>query len=391
MLFIILLLALSPYFYTFKENVLSDIPFLFFSLSAIFLIELFIIEKKYLFNRSFSFFLLGASIFLVYFIREPGILLIPLVMFCQFIEKKESLSFKNLSNKINLAIPYLTFFILLMSSKYLLPANSYSNSLSELTIKYVIDFSLQNVYYYSTLLADFFGDPDLISDYFHVRSINISYVIYGISLLFFVLGVIKNYRKNYLYLTYFLLNLVLFIIWPYRQGLRYIFELIPLYLFFLFKGLIEMDETKLFSSRIKVTHVFIAMLLIFFISQILFISVFYYKSDKSKEGPYTFESMEMFNFIKGNTEKDDTIVFFRPRAFSLFTDRFSISIESYEKLINSTADYFVNYKNQFSGNVKIKSESEENYSLLLSKIINSDKLIKIFGNKDFEIYKIKKD
>lgn len=386
-LLIILLLVSSPFFYIFKENILSDIPFLFFSLLSIFLIDAFIIEKRYFINKLLSLSLLGAVIFLAYFIRVQGILLIPILIFYQFIRKKDYLNFKTIPRNLNSVIPYLVFFVLVTASLYLLPGSSYSNQVSSLTfsyIKYLIGFSLQNIYYYSTLLADFFGDPDLISDYFQVRSININYVIYGISLPFFILGLIKNYKTNGVYIIYLLLNLTFVIIWPYRQGLRYMFPLIPFYLFFLFKGLKEIDSSNLISSRIKVTYVFVAIVLVFFIGQLFFLNVFYYKSDKFKEGPYDLTSIETFEFVKNNTAKDDIISFFRPRALTLVTDRQSVLTESYEDLLNSGATHFVNYKKQFSGN--LKPELEENYSIMLLKISTDNKFIKIFENEDFEIY-----
>lgn len=380
LLFLILLLALNPYFLNYKNHVLSEFPFLFFSLLAILAIQAFVIEKKYLYNKSFSYFLLGIFLFLSYFIRSLGIIFLPLLFFSQIIEYKKALRGKSARKEKNYSflIPYVIFFLLVILSSFLFPSPSYRDTIFTRipSFKGWIMLVLKNIYYYSTILADFFGQTFLISNYLSLRLTPIFYVVYGISIPFFFLGLFKNYKRNYLYVLYFIFTLLLLLVLPFKDGFRYLFSVLPFFIFFLIKGLEDFDSNKLFK-KFKLAHFFIFLLFILFLLQICFFILFYSNNSLVNEGPYSEQSQELFEFIKANTLENDIIIFFKPRVLTLYTRRPSAAIFSYNKLLDSKADYYIHYK-------KFPLEKE-----MAFKVKNNPNLTKIYKNKDFEVFKLK--
>lgn len=95
-------------------------------------------------------------------------------------------------------------------------------------------------------------------------------------------------------------------------------------------------------------------------------------------GPYTTSAQSMFSFIKSNTEKETTIVFFKPRLMRMMTDRKSIMLRRKEEL--SYGDYLCLYllapaRDQVSLDA-IQSLSDEKTAFL------------IYENSEFKIYKL---
>ena len=69
------------------------------------------------------------------------------------------------------------------------------------------------------------------------------------------------------------------------------------------------------------------------------------------DGPYRPDSIQLFNYIKENTNKDDALIFHKPRAMILYTDRKSFAMRSQnftpDKAFKSGADYIVINKTQY--------------------------------------------
>ena len=59
------------------------------------------------------------------------------------------------------------------------------------------------------------------------------------------------------------------------------------------------------------------------------------------DGPFTEKSLEMINFIKYHTRKDDIIVFFKPRVLRLLTERQSVMISDFSQIMKKDVNYLV--------------------------------------------------
>lgn len=368
--------ALNPHFFLFKDNVLSDIPFFFFSLFSIFLIQRIVIERKIWVNRLIGYSLIGAFIFWSYFIRSQGILLIPTLLVCQYISNRDLFK-QNLvsffrSNKLEF-IPYIIFITLAIIINNILPAGGsgyFDQFLSGVTFTRIT----RNISYYAVLISDFFS------------LLPISKVYFGITIPFAVLGIIKNIRKDYLYLVYIFFTLLLFIFWPSIQGLRFIFSILPFYMYFFFVGLSKVPTTLFIPNRFNPSKWNLANIagIILILGSCVGISAacwHYSIFDDSSiiEGPYTAESIEMFDWISANTSEEDIFIFRKHAVMTLYTDRISIRVNKFDQIMNSKANYFVDSK-----------YFEISYSpLIISDIENHKENFKlVFQNDKFKIYKI---
>ncbi|MGA8180225.1 MAG: phospholipid carrier-dependent glycosyltransferase, partial [Desulfobacterales bacterium] len=188
---IIAIIACNPYFFNFKEHILSDIPFLFFSLFSIFLIQQFIIQKKFLLNESFCYLLIGIFMFISYSIRVNGIILLPCLFLVQVLEYKYAI--KGNSRKyltvLKYLIPYAAFSVLLVVIGMILPREStYADYFSLITLKGIFS----NVSYYAKLPGHFFSTLIPKS----------GEIIYLITMPFVILGLLENIKKDYLYFAF---------------------------------------------------------------------------------------------------------------------------------------------------------------------------------------------
>ncbi len=367
-LILILLIATSPFFFLFKQNVLSDIPAMFFLLLSVFLIQKIYCEKKRLKAKRICLIILGFSMFMSVFIRTNSIIIFILLPLVQLIEYKKW--FHRFSNIIDESLPYLISLITYLLVLVILPSGSYAANHSLLPNNFLNQVAY-NFYYYLDVFAKFFGNKNYLPNFLGIHKTYLFNAIYNTSIFFFVLGFLKDFKKYYLYTLFSILTFGLFLIYPYQQGLRFIITLIPFYLFFVILGLqiIDFKNIVRLSSK-KIIYTLGIFLLIFFSIQNLTI----FKVNNSLNGPYANNSIELFKYVKNNIPEEETIVFFKPRVMYLFTERKSVKIDSVKFLKESEINYFVFTKN-------IDKENTQNYLKQNNKMV--------FENKQFQVYKLK--
>jgi hypothetical protein len=94
-------------------------------------------------------------------------------------------------------------------------------------------------------------------------------------------------------------------------------------------------------------------------------------------GPYTVTSQDMFSFIKSNTEKESTIVFFKPRLMKMITDRKSIMLRTKAEL--SRGDYLCVYLAQVRDQVSPDTVQD---------LLKQRAALLIYENSEFKVYKL---
>jgi hypothetical protein len=361
---LVALIAYNPYFFDFKEEIRSDLPFLFFSVLSIYLIQLFIIQKKYLVNNIVSLIMLGIAIFISFSIRGNGILLLPSLFLVQIVEYGGQLNTlrKNYSKVLSSLIPYFTFFIFMKIIHMALPSgeSTYADMYHYITLAGISE----NAIYYSKLLSRFFSTILQKPGFF----------LYLVSLPFFFVGLAGRLKQDYLYTAFMVLTLGLYIVYPGKQGLRFIFPVIPYFLYFIITG-IGLIEHKLSNGKgaILASVVVGASILFLFISTITVTIYKQYTDYKTVDGPYRKESIELFDYIKKNTPKDSIIIFFKPRVLTLYTQRNSARIINYEKAVQSGADYAV-CKKSSTLNLQLRGHKADT--------------VKVFSNGEFIMYRL---
>lgn len=343
------LLAFNPTLLFAQDYILSDISFLLFSTLSLFFIDWWLSDNSY--RNSI---LIGVAIFAAFSIRTNGILLLAPLAIAQFSQPRK--------NWLTVFLPYMVFAVLAGLLTFLLPGGqeSYFSHFSMFTVERFIG----NVIYYLKL-------PVALFDYI---PLGIIFFIFTTTLFFIDAG--AAWRKNLHFLAYIVLTLLLFMLWPETQGIRFIFPVLPLFILIAAQGAIWLGDK--FSQPVLVKAAFgiwLAMTMLSF-GVSAWSGWTNLQSGREINGPFDSISSDMFKFIREQTPPDSVIIFFKPRAMRLFTDRDSFMTENCEDL--TKGDYLVIHEKQGS-NGQLTQQSAEACGVPLESI---------FNNKRFTVYRI---
>jgi hypothetical protein len=246
-----------------------------------------------------------------------------------------------------------------MSHKFPSGDQVHVDLLAHLSLKSIFS----NFIYNLRLPSEFFGGP----------------WIYIATIFFFYLGVRHCWRHNYCEIIYIALTFLLYVLWPGRQGLRYIYPILPFYFSFMISGC-EIVWQKLSNIRTGPS-------LFFLIAFTLFSFGTYYGFERlekirveiSMDGPFTKSSEEMFSYVRGNANDSDVIIFRKPRVMLLLTGRPSLLINQPERL--TEGQYLVLDK------LKIHDEAQLPLNFPLTLEVQGGQVV--FENKQFKVFKLK--
>jgi len=359
--------AVSPVLLQFADLIQSDIPFLFFSTLALLLIEEIILRDDAPLGSPRKNIWLGVILFFAFFVRTNGILLIPTLFLTQAYlywrtRPRLALDLKRILT-IGL-IPYLVFGLLTIFNLVIFPAGegSHFEHLAALTPASL----LGNLSSYISMPSLFFADLPQ------------SVIVYGLMLPFFLGGLILNHKRDIHIIIYFVLSYALFIVWPEQQGIRFLFPLLPFFVYFAYQC---MTATS-FALTKKYQRLGQALTRVFWLLVILLFAwtSFGLALDNLEQGrgPYdnVFDpvSLEMFKFVKQNTPAESVLAFYKPRALRLFTDRDSLMIETCDAL--TKVNYVVLRKSRGAVDQVAPGDVETcNPSLSLNKVFDNEKFV----------------
>ncbi|HNW98691.1 MAG TPA: phospholipid carrier-dependent glycosyltransferase [Bacteroidales bacterium] len=330
-LLLIACVALNKFFLVFTDNVLSDFPYLFFSLLAIYLME-----KS---NTAMKQLLLGVIIFYAYIVRDIGIILLPTLLIFQLqkiiIEKQyQKKQFWLYS------LPYFVFAVLFALNLLILPFGNAKHYEMFLNIKFTASY----FNYYTNLFSDYFFNQ------------TISVYLWIPLFLLILTGMLYKIKNRFHILFYVLGIYFVCIMWPSEQGMRLLFPIIPFVLFYMIQGFLLLSKT----IKFKYLNVTLFVFAFFIVLQGQRDSV--RLSRINTDDVKTKEMENMYAFIKQNTNKDAIIEFDNPRMLRLFTERNSFC-SSYSDTVKTYADYVLCGKN------------EKNDSLILKEIYSNNRYV----------------
>ncbi|WP_165501788.1 glycosyltransferase family 39 protein [Pedobacter frigiditerrae] len=339
--------------------VLTETPFLFFVTLSLNSIHNYKYEKYNLIKSIF----LGLAIYFSFCIRSEGAMLGVALFFWQV---RESFQYKSLKKPSMdylkwLVMPYIIFisFYLLISS--LLPSGFLSHFNDSHLVS--VNHTLKAITFYI----------DKIRDMIYPGMNNFTYILITI---LFLIGLVTNFMKEIHTAIYLLLITITFLFWPFLEY-RYLLMFFPFLIYFLALGVSYFD---VFKSKLQPIH------LVFVILILLNFYKIYSILDENKLtkqiGPENASSTEMFHFIKTNTKEKDVIIFFRPRAMTLYTGRQSAMIYRNWNDLLKIGDYLVLRRNlatyfQFPANK-------------INALGFKDNLQYVYQNEEFIVFKIKK-
>lgn len=300
-------LAFNPVLLKAHDLIQADFSFLLATTASLFLIDL---QWRTGRSPAWQKILLGILIFWSFLLRTNGILLLgPLVLVDFFQWRSKPRPDLRLTS-----LPYLTFLALFGLSLMIFPGGQ-----SSYFDHYELFFSparlFDNFLFYLAL-------PGWLFD-----GLPLSTLLFALTGLLCIWGIAQKARTELPALAFSTLTLILFISWPERQGLRFIYPILPFYLIFTAFGLqnlikrIKAGLTEKLPAGLFATLALLSLLASF---QLAGWKLF---SREEINGPFDPVSAEMFAYVREQTEPDSTIIFFKPRLMKLMTERYSILIE----------------------------------------------------------------
>ena len=303
------LFAFNPLLLQFLDLIASDIPFLLFSTLAL----LFMMQSKQ--DNRWHHLALGIAIAGAFFIRTTGILLLASFLGMQLIQVWNEKRNHEMIRKtvVNSSVVVGVFGVLWILYALLFPGGgeSYFAQYHSFTINTFME--LANSYF--QVFGQFFGENTIWK------------IIYPIFIVFFLLGIWKRFKEDFLFILFFVLWMSVLITWPFWQGPRFIFPLIPIFIYFTFVGMkfaLEKLPAKYAPLGQWAYYGFWSFVVILFLFTSTTNAYVNLQSGRTINGPYDNVSKEVYKYIQEQTPEDSVVVFFKPRAMRLMTNRDSI-------------------------------------------------------------------
>ena len=370
------LLCLSGDFFTALNNLYSDLTFLFFSMLTLLLAECFA-ERTDSKNEIWFGIGYGMSLWLTHEIRLNGMTVCAVALLGHallLIKNRKQIQKNRLWREL---IPYIFFaaMSLITERLWLAPATSNMSDVGRASASQL----LANSTYYRNMLFDYLdalpGMHLFCLGYVLAAAILVGIIFYGI--------------KENLHLTLLLVGtLVVDTMLPYQQGLRYIYNILPLLLMFAAYGSCFVLEkikkaANLTDEKTKRTLNLIGTILCIYI--LIIPTVNHVRTGisnlsrwgwKEEQDVYNDQAVDMYNYIQLNVPEDSIIAFGKPRALYLNTERVAIRTGQNGHRIKD-ADYYLEY---------LVDHGEFNVEKSEAAATNKEQ---IYENKLFRLYKVK--
>ena len=351
-------LAFAPALLAANDLILSDIPFLAFSTISLVLIERYSERGAKRLGA-----LLGASIFMAFFLRANGILLLAPLLISLLITY-----WPNWRAALSQAAGPLLLFIGLALLQFLLFPGGQSSYFSHFSM-FSAHRLLENVNYYLWL-------PFMTFD-----QVPGGGILYPLLIIFGCISLYRHGRRDAALHIYSLLTILLFIVWPERQGLRFIYPVLPFLFISGFDGMRLFVESVRKSWQVpaeKMLRGFWWVVVLVFLGISSWSAFQVTAGGREINGPFDQYSKQMYAFIRENTPSESVMIFVRPRALRLFTDRDAFMTDRCSDLLKG--DYLI-----------LHLKMEANGQISPDKIQSCGPAIKLeetFQNKRFIVYKI---
>ncbi|PWH11952.1 MAG: hypothetical protein DDG60_15600 [Anaerolineae bacterium] len=306
-------LAFNPALLLANDLILSDIPFLTVSTLGVLLID----RWRKTAPDFLSGLAIGLTIFSATFLRANGILLfIPLAVALLFrygVEWKPTLR--------QLLPPLGAFGVLSLAAAWIFPngQDSYLSHFSMFSLPRLWD----NFLFYLWLPSWAFNE---------IPAGVVFYPLLAVCLLF---SVALHWKRDLAIHAYSLATLALFILWPERQGLRFIYPILPFLFIFAFEGMklaLERLPAGWQARASRLATGFWGILLLLSLGTSVHLAWGNLAAERAINGPFDEFSYDLYEFIREETPAEAVIVFVRPRALRLFTDRDSFMTTRCEDL-----------------------------------------------------------
>jgi hypothetical protein len=354
-LLLVSLFAFNPLLLRFLDQILSDIPFLFFStLSLLLMIK----EGKHSISH---YALMGASIFFTTILRVTGILLLGCFLIVEFFRLVKNRKDRAIITGIirNSLVVCIVFVLLWILNALLFPSGgeSYFSQYSSL-----METARAFAVAYFNVFSQFFGEAE-----------GWKYLYYFV-LICFLLGAWERRKQETVFLLFFIFWIIVHLTYPWWQGPRYIFPLLPIFIYFAFQGMKAVISRLPESYRPAGQAMFygfwtlIAGIFLFTSGRGAYLNL---QNDRAINGPFDPYSFEVYNYIE-ETPPDSVVVFFKPRVMVIMTEHPTIMSTECDRMLKG--DYIV-LSRKVGENQQITPEKIDACKLPLNQVLKNNRFI----------------
>ena len=295
---LVLVVGLNPFFWEFKDHVLSDLPFLFFVLLSLLLFTQADAPDASRGRRATLALLSGVAAYAAYATRSLAVVLIPCFIAHDLGRYRRVTTNAAAASAVAMALAGVQHVVWFNDSSYF---DQVSDSLA--AAQFNVPAYLRSL---SELWENGYSDS--------VRKI----AFVGVGALA-VFGYVRSLGARVSVFHLFpMLYLAPVILWPSFQGTRFLIPIVPFYLHHALLGVRRMDAAveRRWGPRNAVLVLFVAAVLVSYAGRYSTLQF-----GPLPQGIAKRESRELFEFVKSATDPGDVFVFSRPRALALLTGR----------------------------------------------------------------------
>ncbi|MBF0313267.1 MAG: hypothetical protein HQK50_05555 [Oligoflexia bacterium] len=372
-LIIALLLAYDPWMISFKQNILSDIPFALFCWLSLLLLSMKRVPCIWA-TISLAFTILIRSVGVACY----GALLLQLLY--RYKKQKRLLAAMMIMITVSALLVYSVNNLLFDIPK----DGTYWDQLNS---KNFPDYIFQNiVYYYEQIKFHWFKGESGVWRAFPnlLRILTLPVILLALALK-------VKFKKLELSDFFCFSFLPLLIIWPPQQGWRFLIAIAPIiYEYYLLSVIFLLK--LLLPRRLQVAT---SCLLLFAVAvsygqafTFHFRGKNIFAIDDTIAGPNSKEAQEVFAYIQKHTKEDATIVFTKPRALSLYTGRKRAMVQNLTDDVAVQEQLFLKHQVCY-----FLTNPEIVFNQHLQNFLDAkrDDVVLEFQNKSFKFYRYKKD
>lgn len=314
------------------DNVLSDLPFLFFCYLSLYLMD----SARSVLSLIF----LGLVLFYSFFTRELGLFLLPAYGLYQFMQREK---FKELG--FRKFIPYAVIVLLLLINLTVFPRGSKNHWLLFFD-SISMDFFWENLQFYLRLLS---------RSFFFGRDMLIGGIIIAMLMAFGAFYIIRRHAHFVLFTGFYV---VVLLFWDNAQAARLMLPIVPLLFYFLLQGLLALGN----ALKVKATVALVVVVAYSGLSTTQSIKNLVTLKVESNQS-YTQETRQIYSYLNAEYGDSKVIIGFeKPRVLTLFSDVKSIYTDP-SHFEESIADYLLIRKDEIGDRDMIIKEFD-NYVLI---------------------------
>ncbi len=355
LLILVVLVAANPYYFRYKDEVVADIPFLFFVFLCFYLVNEAEGVTDLTGKQLFPAILTGLSLYLAYGTRTLGIMLVPALFLSDWARWKRL-------RRFSLCAVGFAIFLICLQNLWVHTEASYADQLAihVATIK-------TNLGSYSSELSAI-----LAAGYDKTARIG----LFVVASLLALVGYFWRLRHDRTIIEAFLFSyLAVILLWS-NQGARLLIPVFPIYLFYALFGM-----RKLREHRPGTLTYLLCFLLLMVVSGAYAREYVRMDYGEIREGIAKRESVDLFRFVRQTIPREQLVIFRKPRALALYGN---VRASGYHKSADSD---LWNYFREIKASYLITGIVDEPFLPDLVRR-HADCFQGVYSNRDFTVYRI---